>query len=664
MIGHPHTNLALAAQAGDTAPMGVSRWRVLVVLAVGAAGSVPVLAAGATKPVVVARDANATITAHDDEHLCVVMRDGKGSEVTACGFAEDGLILSDPQRGVVQIVGVVAPAPAVSVEIRRDGKLLGRAATSAGEAYTGRQAGKLRFAIVRLAPGTPGDGLRAHARDAAGTLIGVLQAGTGGTRVSGARRVLSGRRGRASWTVVERSTSELEPSVLDLAHETVARCVDVTVQTRGSARFGERQSGRVNTLSGCTSDVPAHAIQRATVVREAGRHDRCRPDFRLLHGVVAPSVRRVTVLLGDGRRRSVRTVALRDADRTYAVAIASTDAVRGVTLHADGAADVFRRLAFSPVAVFCATQDADGDHTGLGVETLVSGINAPVSTVGPVATLPGLPAVRIADGPGDTLCLAPGKRPFTALDCGFVAALPGAPLGSNVASGEFVRAVPANVAAVRFRSAGGSVLLTIPTVAAAGYAGRYAGAVRFAAGVITDIPKVAFLELLDADGAILYRREENASTDSELRPGRSRRVAGRVGGPSLWQTPLTVGSVSCLKLTAGPPPPANEFCAAVRQKESLLLDVSCTTRRLTVAVAVRPGTRVLIDTGVAAPRHLRLQNGAGLLTLRPGTRLRTLTFIRKGRTRSVRLNAPPAARQCDWSMGAQIRLAPWPPRAP
>jgi len=83
-----------------------------------------------------------------------------------------------------------------------------------------------------------------------------------------------------------------------------AACVDVTVQTRGS----------IDTLSGCTSDVPAHAIQRATVVREAGRHDRCRPDFRLLHGVVAPSVRRVTGLLGDGRRRSVRTVALRDRD--------------------------------------------------------------------------------------------------------------------------------------------------------------------------------------------------------------------------------------------------------------------------------------------------------------------------------------------------------------
>lgn len=370
-------------------------------------------------------------------------------------------------------------------------------------------------------------------------------------------------------------------------------------------------------------------------------------------------MRRVSVLLGDGRRRSVRTVALRDGDRTYALAISSSAAVRGVTLHRDGAPESFRRLASSPVAVFCATQDPDGDIPRFGVPLMFwFGMDVPLPPVGPVATLPGPPAARIADGPGGTLCLALGERPFTALDCDFVAPLPGQPIGDYLAPGAFVRAVPAKVASVRLLSAGGTVLRTIATVAAVGYAGRYAGAVRFAAGVLTDIPTVAFLELLDAGGAVLYREEQTARVRGEPRLGRSRRVAGKVGGPALWQTRVASKEDSsiCLKLTAGPPPPINELCATLRHKESLLLDASCITRRLTVAVAVRPGTRVLIGTGVAAPRRLRLRNGAALLTLRPGTRLRSLAFLRKSRTRRVRLNAPPAAHQCGWRLAQQILL--------
>ena len=81
--------------------------------------------------------------------------------------------------------------------------------------------------------------------------------------------------------------------------------------------------------------------------------------------------------------------------------------------------------------------------------------------------------------------------------------------------------------------------------------------------------------------------------------------------------------------------------------ESALLLASCATRRLTVAVALRAGTRVLADTG-AAPRSVRLREGLGLLTLAPGARLRSLTFIREGRRQRVRLDAPPAARQCGW----------------
>ncbi len=70
----------------------------------------------------------------------------------------------------------------------------------------------------------------------------------------------------------------------------------------------------------------------------------------------------------------------------------------------------------------------------------------------------------------------------------------------------------------------------------------------------------------------------------------------------------------------------------------------------------RPGTRAFADVGVSKPRRLRLRDGIGLLTLPAATPLRALTFVRKGRVRRVRIDAPPAARQCGW--GAARAIAP------
>ncbi len=72
------------------------------------------------------------------------------------------------------------------------------------------------------------------------------------------------------------------------------------------------------------------------------------------------------------------------------------------------------------------------------------------------------------------------------------------------------------------------------------------------------------------------------------------------------------------------------------------------THRLSVAVAARADTQVLADVGAGKPRRLRLRNQAGLITLPATTRLRALTFIRKGRVLRVRINAPAASRQCGW----------------
>ena len=109
-----------------------------------------------------------------------------------------------------------------------------------------------------------------------------------------------------------------------------------------------------------------------------------------------------------------------------------------------------------------------------------------------------------------------------------------------------------------------------------------------------------------------------------------------------------------MTLTAGPRPRRDAECDANRSDMTVLLDASCSTRRLTVAVAVRTGMRVLAEIGTAAPRRIGLRNGAGLLTLRPGDALRGLRFVRNGRTTRVALNAPPASRQCGWHAAPDV----------
>ena len=80
----------------------------------------------------------------------------------------------------------------------------------------------------------------------------------------------------------------------------------------------------------------------------------------------------------------------------------------------------------------------------------------------------------------------------------------------------------------------------------------------------------------------------------------------------------------------------------------MLLEASCVTHRLTVAVVAASGTRVRADAGASSARPLRLRNGVGLLTLPASRPLRALTVTRRGRTRRVQIRAPAAARQCGW----------------
>ena len=611
-----------------------------------AAVATPARAASAPAPVEVARAGAETLQANEDDgEVCISIA---GRTAGGCGAPDAGVVIVAGVPGGVKLVGVAAPAAAASLEVRRAGVLLASAPTEAGAAYRGVGAGSLRFALLRLPDTAPIAGLRVHALDAAGSLIAVL-ADRDSELVIARRRLLSGRSAGIRWSLTTSQHSTLSRSVLDPARETVSRCV------RTNAQFGDVSFS----TSSCASGPPQAALE-VFEHEESAVEEHC-PGFRLLHGVVAGPAR-VSVVLADGRRRAVRTVDVGDGWQAYAVTT-GVAAVRAVTLTTpSGVVRVLSR-GHAPLATKCAAGEASfwSGFTAAGPfdERSV------VSPATPPAALAGPPAFRVADGPGDTLCLALGEQPFRAAGCAIVSPrigeLHGA-LDSPADPHAFALAVPAQVMTVRIPTPDGKGVLSIPTDPGADYTGRYAGRVRFAAAAVARPSQLARIELLDAAGGVLSGRlelavaEEASSLLGVLRFARPRRVAGRAGSPSLWKTTARFQGlpVRCLAMTDGAAPTGDARCAVASDGAAILLDASCLPRRLSVAVVTRPGTRAFAGVGTSKPRRLRLRNGIGLLTLPAARPLRTLTFIRRGRVRRVRISAPPAARQCGWAAAREI----------
>ena len=198
---------------------------------------------------------------------------------------------------------------------------------------------------------------------------------------------------------------------------------------------------------------------------------------------------------------------------------------------------------------------------------------------------------------------------------------------------------------------------TIATVPAPGYAGIYAGRVRFAAATVGSTRELDSLDLLDAAGNVLHSEHDSASSPEDEVPrfaGRQR-IAGSAGHPSLWQTNFGTGKSRsrCLALTTGQPPSRAGRCQTTRSASSVLLHASCQSHRLTVAVTVADGTRVRADG-----RAIRLRRGAGLLTLSSKRALHALTFVHKRKSSRVRIAAPAGATQCGWRAAPSVTLRP------
>ena len=192
----------------------------------------------------------------------------------------------------------------------------------------------------------------------------------------------------------------------------------------------------------------------------------------------------------------------------------------------------------------------------------------------------------------------------------------------------------------------------VATIAAGGYAGRYAGHVRIAVTAITGYAELARIDYLDGSGRVLYSEPPNpVSGLGEPTVSPARRLLGRPGRPSLWQTSIRAnGETSrCLTLTDGGPPAKDAPCEDRGRGLTALLAASCATRRLTVAVGAPAGARVIARLAGGRARALKLRDGAGLLTLSRSSGLRSLSIGRRGaRTRTLRMDAPAGVKQCGW----------------
>ena len=539
------------------------------------------------------------------------------------------------------------PAAATSIDVRRAGVLLASARTEAGAAYRGAGAGSLRFALVRLPDAAPTDSLRVHGLDAQGAPVAVL-ADRDAALVTARRRLLSGRSAGVPWSLTTSQQSTLSPSVLDLGRETVSRCV------RTNAQFADVSFS----TESCASGSPQPALE-VFEYEESEVEERC-PGFRLLHGVVAGPAR-VSVVLGNGRRRTARIVGVGDGWQAYAITT-GLEAVRAVILTTPAGAVRVLHRGLAPLRTQCAAGEASFE-SGLAADSPFDERSVVTPATPPVA-LAGPPAFRVADGPGEALCLATGDRPFRAAGCGIVPPSLSDLHGTTDNPTDphaFVLAVPARVATVRFPTPDGKAVQSIPTDPGADYTGRYAGRVRFAAATFARVAQLARLELLDAAGTVLFGFADQAAGEEEadlggLRLARPRRVAGRAGSPSLWKTTGRFEDFTgrCFAITNGPAPTGDARCPYASDDAAILLDASCVPRRLSVAVVTRPGTRAFADVGLSNPRRLRLRNGIGLLTLPASRPLRTLTFIRKRHVQRFRIDAPPAARECGWAAARAI----------
>jgi hypothetical protein len=531
--------------------------------------------------------------------------------------------------------GAVTPDVA-TVEMRFfDGERVA-APTSAGPAYRGRFAGRVRFAL--LGSRTPQVPYLIRLLAADGHVIAALGNPFARAPILRAPATFaSGRAGGARWTAQAFVHPELRATPLERDRLERVACVGLGPLRREP--FGPAGLR----AQACADEGPMHAAVTF------GVDSSCRADGTAVTGLVAARVERLVAVLGDGRRRTIAVHALPAAfapgRRAFAFAAGRDTAVRRIdALDAAGRRVMTLPLGLAPGRISCGAPDfADVFIISPGA------FATPGSRLTPP---PGPPRLLVADD-GVRLCFSIGRFGADGIDCGLppIEFFESRVLRQTTPQGTLVAGVvPADVARVRVRLGGGGAIVVPTTPTVPGYTGRYAAAVRFFTLPLARPRRVVATDLITASGRRLGRLPGPdlafpAATTTLVRMG-----GVRVGAASFAGIPcIAIGAVDCVP----------------RLDDSIDVTATCAPRRIAVTAllgARDTGLEVRLRDGrTVRARIVRLRGAGGLrrrfAVLVVGARATPSRLIlRRGSRPSVSrpLAVPPAARQCGYSAAAAL----------
>jgi hypothetical protein len=486
--------------------------------------------------------------------------------------------------------GGAVTAEAAAVELTFKGGVAVRVPTVAGEAYAGREAGRVRFFLgeATLAEDTDDDPELVRLFDAAGAVIGVPRRSP---LPSQSVRVLRRRIGHALVRAWVRLGTEVSPLPGAPEHREERLCTEVGVQSVG--------------------DEPSVACQDLDVPLEIGGRRGCGRVPTTLAGFVPTGTDRLDVTLGSGRRVGVaaRSIPFGRPGRMVATFLPRGEAIRSATaLAADGRVLARGAVRVAPPDRRCGTDYRYDDWSFYG--DLEERPGLPPETEEAATLGAGGPRLLVRDS-GERLCLGIDTLDLNGLDCS------APPTGGDDSDDLYADAerglvagvFPARVAMVELAFLGGA-RTRVPAVAATGYTGRYRDAVHF---VLAAVPAGRFVieaTLLDGAGRWLGTAYVSGPDDDRalvgrpstiLRAGSSRLVTGTFSTPLEPKRRgrcIAIDDEDCLD-SGGIPTEANSVNVRVR----------CDRRRTVVFGVARHGVS-RVDIMLAGGRRVQAKVAA------------------------------------------------------
>jgi hypothetical protein len=517
-----------------------------------------------------------------------------------------------------------------------------RATTLAGDSYHGRYAGKVRFflAETHLRATHFQEPLYARLLGSQGEVLAVVGQSYEGERVGPKVTLARGRVDGADWSLIAFQRRELAPLPGDEERLVTGTCVGIETHRKSLLDHPRAES--------CANpDTPDLGL---TASSDAS----CEPIGTATIGFASPGTRRVTAVLGGGRRLRLplRPLPRRfGGGRVFALAVDKRTAVRHVVV-VDSRGH--HRVVISGLAPGMTSCPELGS----------TGIEFAYDT-GPAPPRSGPVTFQVADR-GVLICpslVGPpraGSCTYPPLEdyAGIVLThrLPGATAVAGV--------MPAQAARVVLRL-DGDERVPLATSLTGPYSGRYAGRLRFFSVLLPGHRRVEAVRSIDDRGRSLVVKPGPDVQPLDRRPVTLMRLAGgwRLGGTTYTYDDRRL---PCLQLKAGAFSTSPFSCGGLFFLGFLDygVEVPCRPREILLWGELPPGARAVTAQTTIGPiagrtvslrRHLHVRARAFVVTIPARARPTALKFegARKSDT-SVRM--PSAAEQCGWTDNLFARL--------